>query len=111
MGEVEAGITGPKPGIVWVASFPKSGNTWTRTFLHNLAKILSGEDEAQSINQMGRFSTWEIRKPYYTDALGFEPTDEHRDQIAAARHQVQQRIADEHDGLVFVKTHQALVLD
>lgn len=101
----------PKPGIVWMASFPKSGNTWTRTFLHNLAKILSGEDEAQDINQMGRFSTWEIRKPNYTEALGFEPTEEHRSEIAAVRHQVQQRIADEYDGLIFVKTHQALVMD
>jgi hypothetical protein len=60
---------------------------------------------------MGRFSTWEIRKPNYTEALGFEPTDEHRNEIAAVRHQVQQRIADEYDGLIFVKTHQALVID
>jgi Sulfotransferase domain len=101
----------PKPGIVWMASFPKSGNTWTRAFLHNLAKILGGEDETQDINQMGRFSTWEIRKPNYTEILGFEPTDEHRAEIAAARHRVQQRIADDYDGLVFVKTHQALVMD
>jgi Sulfotransferase domain len=100
-----------KPGIVWMASFPKSGNTWARAFLHNLAKILGGEDEAQDINMMGRFSTWEIRKPNYTEALGFEPTDEHRNEIAAVRHQVQQRIADEYDGLIFVKTHQALVID
>jgi hypothetical protein len=76
-----------------------------------LAKILAGEDEAQDINQMGRFSTWEIRKPNYTEVLGFEPTEEHRDEIAAARHEVQQRIADEYDGLIFTKTHQALVID
>lgn len=102
---------GPRSGIVWMASFPKSGNTWARTFLHNLARILAGEDEAQDINQMGRFSTWEIRKSNYTEALGFEPTDEHRNEIAAVRHKVQQTIADEYDGLIFVKTHQALVVD
>jgi hypothetical protein len=100
-----------KPGIVWIASYPKSGNTWTRTFLHNLAKIMSGEDEEQDINNLGRFSTWEIRKKYYADALGFEPTEDHRDEIASVRHAVQQRIADEFDGLVFVKTHQALLID
>ncbi len=60
---------------------------------------------------MGRFSTWEIRKLNYTEALGFEPTEEHRNEVAAVRHQVQRRIADENDGLVFIKTHQALVVD
>lgn len=111
MGEAETAITEPRPGIVWVASFPKSGNTWTRTFLHNLARLFAGEDEAQSINEMGRFSTWEIRKPNYTEALGFEPTEDHRNEIAAVRHQVQQRIADEYDGLIFIKTYQAMVMD
>lgn len=104
-------MTATKPGIVWIASFPKSGNTWTRVFLHNIAKLLSGETEEQDINEMVRFSTWEIRKPAYTELLGFEPTDEHRKEIAAVRHRVQQRTADENDGLVFTKTHHALVMD
>lgn len=101
----------PKSGIVWIASFPKSGNTWTRTFLHNLAKIIYGEADEQDINAMGRFSTWEINKKPYTDLLGFEPTDEHRKEIAAVRPKVQQQIADENEGLVFIKTHHALVTD
>jgi hypothetical protein len=101
----------PTSWIVWIASYPKSGNTWTRTFLHNLAKIQGGEDDAQDINDLGRFSTWEIRKPNYTAALGYEPTNEHRNEIAAARHAVQQRIADDNEGLVFIKAHQALVID
>jgi hypothetical protein len=101
----------PNSGIVWIASFPKSGNTWTRTFLHNLARLLYGEHDAQDINAMGRFSTWEIAKQRFTDVLGFEPTEEHCGQIAGARHEVQRLIADEHDGLVFVKTHHALVTD
>ena len=29
--------------IVWLASYPKSGNTWVRAFLHNLLR-----DPAQS---------------------------------------------------------------
>ncbi len=29
-------------GIVWIASFPKSGNTWVRAFLHNLLQPESG---------------------------------------------------------------------
>jgi hypothetical protein len=101
----------PKPGIVWLASFPKSGNTWARSFLHNLVKTMSGEKDEQDINAMTRFSLWDIAKPLYTDALGFEPTNAHRQEIANVRHQVQEGIADAFEGLVFVKTHNALLID
>jgi hypothetical protein len=102
----------PKSGIIWLASFPKSGNTWTRTFLHNLTQILQvGEAEEQDINAMGRFSAWEIMKKRYKDILGFDPTDEHRREIAAVRHKVQQQMANEGEGMLFVKTHHALVMD
>jgi hypothetical protein len=101
----------PKSGIVWLASYPKSGNTWTRTFLHNLAKIKSGEEDEQSINAMTRYTVWDIAKPLYTQALGYEPTDEHRDEIARLRPQVQQRIADTLEGMIFAKTHAALLVN
>ncbi len=102
---------GPKAGIVWIASFPKSGNTWTRTFLHNLVKIRSGEDEVQRIDELDRFSTWDINKKYYANLLGYAPGPEHRREIAALRHKVHEKIADAGDGVVFVKTHHALVMD
>jgi len=109
---VPAGEARPRrSGIVWLASYQKSGNTWTRAFLHNLARVMAGEDAEQDINRMGEFSTWENAKAFYTEALGFEPTDAHKGQIAAARRQVQRQIADAHDDLVFVKTHHALVRD
>jgi hypothetical protein len=102
----------PKSGIVWIASFPKSGNTWARTFLHNLARIRSGEAGEQDINQMSRFSTWDLDKRIYAKYLGFEPDNEkHRKEIAAIRHRVHQHIADSADGLVFVKTHNAMLMD
>src|ERR1700730_14901405 len=102
----------PKSGIVWVASFPKSGNTWTRTFLHNLARIQAGERDGQDINEMNRFSTWELDKKIYAKFLGFEPDNKtHRQEIAATRHKVQQHIVDQVQGLLFIKTHNALVVD
>jgi hypothetical protein len=101
----------PRSGIVWIASFPKSGNTWTRTFLHNLAKLQSGERDPQSINEMNRFSSWEVNKNHYKELLGFEPTEDHRKEIAAVRHKVQERLAEDGEGLVFIKTHHALVMD
>jgi hypothetical protein len=101
----------PKSGIVWLASFVKSGNTWTRAFLHNLVNIQSGETDEQNINAMNRFSTWETNKKYYAECLGFEPKNDQRKEIATVRQKVQARIADENEGLVFVKTHHALVMD
>ncbi len=41
-------------GIVWLASYPKSGNTWTRAFLHNFIKQ---GDSVYNINEMNALST------------------------------------------------------
>jgi len=101
----------PRSGIVWLASYPKSGNTWTRVFLHSLIKATAGENDTQNINGLGRFTAGLNGKELYEKVLGFQPTNEHRSEIAAARHEVQRRAADLFDGLLFIKTHQALVVD
>src|ERR1700730_12153677 len=103
----------PKPdsGIVWLASYPKSGNTWTRTFLANLVTIMAGEADALDINSINRFSLGESFVSYYKDILAYAPTSEQRQQIADTRHRVQAAIADQFEGLIFVKTHNALVVD
>jgi Sulfotransferase domain len=101
----------PRSGIVWLASYPKSGNTWTRAFLHNLVHVTSGQTRAQKINELDQFSVGSAAKPFFEEVIGFDPTDKHRAEIAAARAKVQQRIADAVEGLAFVKTHQAIVID
>jgi hypothetical protein len=99
----------PRSGIVWLASYPKSGNTWTRTFVHNLVHVTSGDTQVQQINELTRFSMGSAARPLFQEILGFAPTKDHHDQVAAARTRVQQYIADTVEGLIFVKTHQALV--
>jgi len=99
-------------GIVWIASYPKSGNTWVRAFLHNLVRLQKGEAGEQDINDMSRFSTWEVDKGRYAGILGFAPDNAvHRAEIAAARHAVQAQIANSATGLIFIKTHHGLVMD
>ncbi len=100
-----------KSGLVWLASYPKSGNTWTRAFLSNLAAIMAGENDELSVNAISRFSAGEYLAPLYENRLGFKPTPAHRTEIAAIRHEIQKSIADEYEGLVFVKTHNGLVTD
>ena len=101
----------PRSGIVWLASYPKSGNTWTRAFLHNLVHVTSGQKQTQKINELDQFSVGSAGKPFFEEVIGFELTDKHREEIAAARPRVQQNMADAAEGLIFVKTHQAIVID
>jgi hypothetical protein len=99
-------------GILWIASYPKSGNTWTRNFLHNLLRILQdGDETVQDINEMNEFTTWEISARAYEKHLGKPPKDCDRAEIAALRPKVQEEIAQSMDGLAMVKTHHALVTD
>jgi hypothetical protein len=93
--------------IVWVASYPRSGNTWIRIFLHNLL----GHDGASEVDldQLDAFSTWDIAARWYAPFLTSPPNLVTKDAVAAFRPAAQQRIADSVDGLIFVKTHAALV--
>ncbi len=61
---------------------------------------------------MARFSTWDLDKKRFVKFLGFEPDNaQHRNEIAATRHAVHRQIADSADGIVFMKTHNCLVMD
>ena len=101
-----------KPGIVWLASYPRSGNTWTRNFLHNLFRVLDGKESVpQDINALGEYTLWDVAGPRFEQLLGKPLHAASRGEIAAIRVKVQQQIADEADAPVFVKTHNALVLD
>jgi hypothetical protein len=101
----------PKSGLIWLASYPKSGNTWARIFLSNLAAILAGEVEKLELNAVARFSHSADFQVHFEEILGFKPTAQHCNEIAAARQKVQQKIADTFEGLIFLKTHNALGID
>ncbi|MGH7023793.1 MAG: sulfotransferase domain-containing protein [Caulobacteraceae bacterium] len=102
---------GPPQGIVWLASYPKSGNTWTRTFLHNLLGLMEGDQGEHDINEINEFTTWDLAAKRYEPILGKSVLEAERAEIAAARPLVQAEIAAQTDGLSLVKTHHALVMD
>ena len=53
-----------KKSIVWLASYPKSGNTWTRIFLAN---YLMNADSPVPINEVHRFGMGDsITRTYAT---------------------------------------------
>jgi len=100
---------------VWLASYPKSGNTWTRNFLHNLLGTET-EEETHNINDMNKKTSWDSGWHWYKPFLpkgrkNFQECT--RMEVSQARMQANQKIANSisPQGLVFVKTHNAMVLD
>ena len=92
--------------IVWLASYPKSGNTWLRAFLLNL---MTDAEEPVDINKMAALTTGDSQARWYAEfdqrpATALGPED-----LARLRPKVHARIAEGSDDSVFVKTHNALV--
>lgn len=70
--------------IFWLASYPKSGNTWFRIFLSNLLK--NGQ-EPVSINEL---STGQIgsSRSWLDNTVGFDSADMYQQEIDALRPQI-----------------------
>lgn len=92
--------------LIWLASFPKSGNTWMRAFLHNL---LRDPRDDYDINRLGEFSASDSTVHYYTQYLT-KPTKEWTNlEIMQTRWKVQRDIGRLSVDDIFVKTHNAHV--
>lgn len=93
--------------IVWVASYPKSGNTWMRVFLGN---YLANQDKPVDINaihtNMFSEANTEHFEPFLPD--GKHTTDLDTLDICRMRPRVQANIAQNAHGSIFVKTHNFL---
>jgi hypothetical protein len=92
--------------IIWVASFPKSGNTWIRVLLHNLLREMKTPTcDALDINRLNESTAWEIPVAPYARLLG-RPLDQASPrEIAEIRPRVQARLAASRSQPFLVKTH------
>ncbi len=94
-------------GIVWLASYPKSGNTWIRAVLHVLSHARLGVPVNQiDINQLlgGTDRALHLFDKYLNGPIETAPESE----IAAARLRIQADIANDANSIVLMKTHNAL---
>jgi len=89
--------------IVWLASYPKSGNTWFRVFLTNL---LRENAQPAHINELKETSIASARNTF-DEITGLPSEDLTHEEIDALRPEVYQRIAAEADDFVFKKVHDA----
>jgi aryl sulfotransferase len=90
-------------GIIWLASYPKSGNTWFRTFISNL---LNEKHEEISINQLktdGIFSS----RPLFDHITGVEASNLTAAEIDRLRPRIYNHLAWTAERTLFIKVHDA----
>ena len=92
--------------IVWLASYPKSGNTWFRAFLANLLR-----DPAEPVN-INELETGPIAsaRPMLDLALGYDSSNLTFDEIDRLRRELYLRQAGEEGPALYLKVHDAYSL-
>jgi len=93
-------------GIIWLASYPTSGNTWLRAFLANL---LENGAQPVAINDLPRYAFGDNNLLHYRDLTGRDPAELTPEEIAAFRPRVHEWFARSQEHEVFVKTHNAML--
>ncbi|MBM3518546.1 MAG: sulfotransferase domain-containing protein [Alphaproteobacteria bacterium] len=89
--------------IVWLASYPKSGNTWMRAFLHNL---LRDPERPTNINELDRFALADARRNWYEAVVAPRALGElSAEELARVRPLVHRRMTEAFPDSVFAKTH------
>jgi aryl sulfotransferase len=89
--------------IIWLASYPKSGNTWFRVFLTN---YIQDGNEPADINALEKTPIASARG-IFDDETGIESSDLYRDEIDLLRPAVYEKIASESNDTLFMKVHDA----
>jgi len=88
--------------IVWLASYPKSGNTWMRAFLANL---MANRAEPLTPNQLSDYADDEALPERFSELAGKPSEQLEVAEIAALRPRVHMLIAQRAQGTRLVKSH------
>ncbi len=93
-------------GIVWLASYPRSGNTWLRVFLYQLVRLGAGRPrERDEINKLERVSTWEAKLvPLFEKIIGKPLSEATPAEVMAVRGRVQAVVATRSPMITLLKT-------
>ena len=93
--------------IIWLASYPKSGNTWFRTFLANLR---AEDEDPADINELRTGTIASARAPFDIHT-GLEASDLTPEEIDAMRPGVYRRMAETAERTGHHKVHDAYTLN
>ncbi|MEJ0097390.1 MAG: sulfotransferase domain-containing protein [Bauldia sp.] len=94
-------------GIVWLASYPKSGNTWLRVFLYQLMRLQGGHPrEENELDKLDRASGYEAKLfGLFEQFLGKPLAQATPLEVMSVRALVQSTIAERMPAVALVKTH------
>ena len=91
-------------GLVWLASYPKSGNTWFRVILANLT---IGPGRAATINEAPAYSGFAASRGAFERAAPLESTLLFDDDIDTLRPGMFQHVAQDAERPIWIKVHDA----
>ncbi len=89
-------------GILWLASYPKSGNTWMRVFLANL---ILDEPEPLELKRINEVCSSEPNEVWFKPFAKGEVSALGERRIAALRVKAQDRAAQLNKNIILMKTH------
>jgi hypothetical protein len=92
----------PQPNLVWLASYPKSGNTWFRAFLSALLHG-SGNIDLNGLKTDGIFSSREI----FDTVTDLDSRDLSDEEVKELLPDVYRSLSDELDNIAYLKVHDA----
>lgn len=89
-------------GIYWIASYPKSGNTWFRIFLTNLR---SNEERPADFNRLD--TSIASSRILFDQIAGMDASDLFPDEVDRLRPRVYESLAETAEEILFMKVHDA----
>jgi hypothetical protein len=93
-----------KKNIVWIASYPKSGNTWFRALLTN---YLNKSEEPVNINALlGNIAS---NRMVFDEATGIDSSSLTKQEILHLRPEVYKYLSDKNKNTVYQKIHDAFI--
>ena len=93
------------PGIIWLASYPKSGNTWVRAFLAN---YMLDREEPVPIDELVGYSIGDGFVIHYERMTGRKVEEMTEAELHALRPKMHAWLAQSRGQDIFVKTHNLL---
>lgn len=106
--EFKSGNKSGSGQIVWLASYPKSGNTWLRILLSNY--LNTENDLPVDINKINA-SIISSSRTVFDDQLPFLSSDLTYEEIDNLRPLAYQAISDESKSYQYIKTHDAFTIN
>lgn len=95
---------GPEQQIVWLASYPKSGNTWTRALLSNFLSQDSPDNGDRPLQLAGSISS---NRPWFDNMTGLSSSDLTDDEIDLLRPDAYRAASAALGERQFIKVHDA----